>query len=527
MQYSLTIQWLFPSLLSPLLSLLGAALLEAQINSEEIDQRPLLGIYGEVGYGYAHSDFLVFPGSAECGVFNGGTMEKWELGSELAFPFLFSDRLGLSARIGVGISTSHFAVEADPFVLVDGETEELVEFAHEYRLATSRLASRIEVLADLHLNQQFQLHLGGGAGLEIVKRQSQTDYITDDFYRFAEGRRERTMFREEPPPSLLSFNGTASLSTRLPIGSEAQIMPRIGVRLATRPSVNVPATLDAIGTFGISILTRLGPGPQKEELPQLPSPPLIPLTASINVSSPSAEGINQGEPIVQVVETFAYDTLTKEWQINRQVYPPTLLIDRHWESSEGIMAWEVTFEYGDLIIGRASSRKSQELSELNWKIADESAADSIRPLHVKVVVTDSSGATVEATDSINIRIRYAHRVFYQQGRRSLWTLVEPEESSSDEIDQKIFRDVLEATQPGDRIVLQPREGLSEEDRRRATGRLYKLGTALHDLLEQREKTGIDLDIFSTPQISMWEELRKEQTRTYPADHLIEIIVLRR
>lgn len=499
--------------------------LSAQTTTEEregVDSgegSPLMvGIYADVGYGYYHHPLNVFPGSSDCGTFSEGSIERGSFGAELYLPSFFSPTVGLSGRLLIDVSQTHLTKSAEPFTIADAEAG-LIQFDHEYRFVEQTVASRLEFLGSLKLMDRLNLRIGGGVSYAISGTTRQTDYITNNLYRFANGLREQSMPRREVSQSKWGGGGILSLETMLPINYSLTFMPHLSIRAESYSLSSLTEKSGISASIGFSLLTDVGKSPPQPLLP------VIPLSATIDLGISASPEKQVPDSIIHVVEVLR-GGVGEEWQIERKIYPPTLLINPEWESSKGIEKWEITFIYGEKEIGHISSQSAENLSELNWKIANDEVSESVQPLVAELRVSDSSGAIVEVADQVELGVQRSLRLVYDNGREVIRTDLPTNQNLPSQADRDLLLEVVEEAELGDRIVLQPRNVCGTDISPAVIEQMHALAAELHSIMKGRGQA-LRVDLLPEPEVVVDPNLYNSLPAGRRSDHQIELILQKR
>lgn len=499
--------------------------LSAQITTEETEgadsgeNAPLLvGIYSDVGYGYYHYPRNVFPGSSDCGIFSEGSIERGSFGAELYLPSFFSSTVGLLGRLLIDVSQTHLTTSAEPFTIADVEAG-LIQFDHEYRFVEQTIASRLEFLGSLKLMDRLNLGFGGGVSYAISRTTQQTDYITDDLYRFANGLREQSMPRGEVSQSRWGAGGILSLETILPINYSLMFVPHLSIRAESYSLSSLTGKSGISASIGFSLLAEVGKSPPQPLLP------VIPLSATIDLGISDSPERQASDSIIHVVEVLR-GGVGVEWQIERKIYPPTLLINPEWESSKGIEKWEITFIYGEKEIGYISSQSAENLSELNWKIANDEMDESVQPLVAELIVSDSSGAVVEVTDQVQLSVQRSLRLVYDNGREVIRTDLPTNQNLPSQASRDLLQEIVEEAELGDRIVLQPRKIYGTDISPAVIEQMHVLAAELHSIMKERGQA-LRVDVLPVPEIAVDQNLYNSLPAGRKIDYQIELILQKR
>ena len=471
---------------------------------------PMLGLYLDGGYGYRYHALPVFSGSSDCGNFSSGGELVGTFGPEIILPL--DTRMGIVGRLLFDVSESQMAESGEPFVITRGE-EEVIQFDHEYRLVGRQTAVRMEILSRFSLGERWRVLAGGGVGYVFAVNYEQTDYITDDVYRFAGGAREREMLRNDLDRSGWNVGGILSLGRELPVSSDLMVIPQAALRATNRFFDNSTRNWGVSGAFGLSLI--IGSRPEEPPLPA------IPLAASINLAVfPSGDGSLTSSNIV-LVEVLRGEEGGK-WETEQKIYPPELVIDPQWRSSEGIQHWDITFLYDEQSIGTMSSDSGEELSELNWKISGTPPDNSLQRLSVRMSVVDSSGAMVEVDDKVDLRLRRLNRFVFHQENRMIWTFGGEKGELPAEAKGELLEEVIEEADTGDHILIQPRNVPAKGGEAKVMEEIYQLAEDLQLRMKRRGKT-LRIDLLPHPEVET-DEMYNTLPEGWEIDHRIELIV---
>ena len=372
---------------------------------------------------YLNSTIPVFAGSPTCGEFHNGWLRGPSLGGRISYPKLFNNRLGISGQALIAALTGRFSTPApEAFILYDNTTNQTEKSLHEYRLSFQTLSLKLDILLDYVFSGNVHIHAGPSIGIRLATTIEQTDYITDDVFRFNGGIREQQMSsRPDLVQEPLILGAKVGASYEMALNKQLTIAPEFFIGTEFSPLFTGTQQFAISGAFGISVMTNLLYNDPPPPVPNLtiatPPPPPPTLKASLNVKSIDMAGTPQSIGHIRIYETFHRSDTATTWEVERELEPPTLLINPNYDSPAGISQWRVRFLYGKNVIGEATHENTDALSRIDWRIGSTSQPDSLQKLHVELSVTDSSGVTALASDTIPLQIERFDRIVERSKNR--------------------------------------------------------------------------------------------------------------
>lgn len=457
------IRWSFVPALILLLTTLPAV-------SQEKEDAMRIGMVARYSVDFSSVRLPVYAGSFECGTFEQGWAQGPLLGGRFTFPRLLFDVVGISPQLTGRMSSATYSVTApEPFVTVAADAAEARTIDHEYRLSVRDVALSLDLLLDLSVNDRLTVRFGPALGYRIGTTISQTDYILDDTFRFADGTRTMGM-GSRPDLTVNDWIAGAAVggSWSIPAGDGLEVMPEVMLR-SRLTSLFAETSASNIGIeFGVAVMKRTGgTDPLPPDIDSLPAEPeaasartpdeFLPpaLRASIAVSGIDDAGNRSPDATIELFETYTRTSPTSAWGVKRESTPPTLMIDPTFDARNGVMGWQVRFEYDGVTIGEATHRAPDELSRIDWKVGDIADADSLGPLTVRLSVTDSTGESVTASDNVRLQVRKHSRAELKLEGAEYHTLF-PVDLGEDVLEgqnREIIRKIVGDVRPGSVVTI--------------------------------------------------------------------------
>ena len=281
---------------------------------------------------------------------------------------------------------------------------------------------------------------------------------------------DELIFTSSETDAQLEYGGVIGLSVGLPLSKHYLIVPDISIQGFTAPVFSELGGTGFSARLGLSFSRRF---PITQDVPSDD-------TASTSIRDPLTPDLNPiSEPEVPVriavrsldsdgrelshVNVYVYETLTwnqenEQWDVAREIEQPVLQLEPSYPAD--VERWEIAFIYKNITIAKGTSDDDNPLSTVDWSIAPET--DSLHPLVVEFVVTDSSGTVVKVHDQIPVQYNYVVRIVDQQEDRSTFTLY-PFAQGVDEVSERnmlVLKEVLSTVEDGSRITV---TGFVEEE----------------------------------------------------------------
>lgn len=411
-----------------------------------------------------------FSGSLNCGEFTSGWSYGPSLGIHIASPSLFAEKVGLAGQVQINALSGRYSTPApEPFIIYNNAEAAPGEAAHEYRLNFRTLNARLNILLDFALTERIHFTAGPSLGLRFGTTLNQTDYITDDDYRFSGGKREIGMStRTDLQPMPVVFGALFGASYQYTLNEELLFAPQMFLRTEFTPLFDGTTQFTASAGAGVMILTSLfhvpPSPPDPARIPPAPRTPRTPLSAFISVKSLDEDGSPEETAHIRLYETHTLDHPQTGWEVSTESRPPTLLIQPYYASSDGIRDWRVRFLCRGEILGVATSENPQALSRIDWRVASNSGI-APKQLNIELHVTDSTDATIVARDSIPLEVKRYARIIERREKRTLYSLypVEENEDILTEENRKILESIADLTNRNDSIlILRAESGTSQK-----------------------------------------------------------------
>lgn len=274
--------------------------------------RPILfGSMAGTVWGKEGGSVPVYEGSAECGVFESGSINEVFGGLRFALPRLFNE-WGLGGTVEWSVRRGTMTTTpVDQQFIRSVEDGGLVELDRRYQLRSTTNALRIELLGQMMSGDGWTVSLGPSFALLSSTVGDQIDTILGPGRTsFSDGQRSHAMpDGTELRSASLAVDGVVSLSYALPVGGHLSLVPELRTRFGiTSAMENVPLRTTVALGGALGLLFDLSPRQLPPDLPDTvpPPPPHIPLlTASIDLRGVDLHGRESDRATVTVDELLS------------------------------------------------------------------------------------------------------------------------------------------------------------------------------------------------------------------------------